>query len=134
MVRLSKKVEYGLIALRHIAAKSGGDLVTAKEVADHYHIPYELLAKVLQKLSKAGLIVSHQGVRGGYTLALSPSQLPVSSIIKALEGAQPMIAQCMIEGPESCGVFQVCTIKSPLTKVQANIEQAFKTMTLSEIV
>jgi Rrf2 family protein len=134
MVRLSKRVEYGLIALRHFAARSGNDPVAAKEIADSYHIPYELLAKVLQKLTKAGLIVSHQGVRGGYTLALNPRDLSVSRIINAIEGVQPMIAQCMIEGPESCGVFQVCTIKSPLTKVQANIEQAFNTMTLSEIV
>ncbi|MBI4535514.1 MAG: Rrf2 family transcriptional regulator [Ignavibacteriae bacterium] len=134
MVRLSKKVEYGLIAIRHVATRSNGELVTAKEIADRYHIPYELLAKVLQKLSKAGLIVSHQGVRGGYTLAKHPSEIRVSKVINAIEGTLPMIAQCMSEGPESCGVFSVCTIKSPLHKVQANIEQAFNSMTLMEIV
>ena len=134
MVRLSKKVEYGLIALRHFATRASGDIVTAKEIAESYNIPFDLLSKVLQKLTKAGVIISHQGVRGGYTLALNPSQLPVSRIINAIEGTQPMIAQCMVEGPDSCGVFPVCTIKSPLTKVQANIEMAFNTMTLSEIV
>jgi Rrf2 family protein len=134
MVRLSKKVEYGLIAIRHIATCATGDIVTAKEIADVYRIPYELLAKVLQKLTKAGLIVSHQGMHGGYTLARNPNEVPVSMIINAIEGSTPMIAQCMSEGPDSCGVFSVCTIKSPLTKVQANIERAFNTMTLSEIV
>ena len=134
MVRLSKKVEYGLIALRHFATRASGDIVTAKEIADVYRIPYELLAKVLQKLTKAGLIVSHQGVHGGYTLARNPDEVAVSMIINAIEGTTPMIAQCMSEGPDSCGVFNVCTIKSPLTKVQANIERAFNTMTLSEIV
>ena len=69
MVRLSKKVEYGLIAMRHIATRRGGDLVTAKEIAGTYKIPYELLAKVLQRLSKAGLILSVHGVHGGYSLA-----------------------------------------------------------------
>jgi Rrf2 family protein len=133
MVRLSKKSEYGLIAIRHIAAHAG-DIVTAKEISDVYRIPYELLAKVLQKLAKAGLVVSHQGVRGGYTLARRPSEVPVAMIIHAIEGAQPMIAQCMSEGPASCGVFSVCTIKSPLSKVQANIDRAFSTMTLAEIV
>jgi len=134
MVRLSKKVEYGLIAIRHIATRAIGEIVTAKEIADVYGIPYELLAKVLQKLTKSGLIASHQGVRGGYTLAKNPSEIPVSMIIRAIEGTQPVIAQCMSDGPISCTVFTVCTIKSPLTKVQANIEQAFSTMTLSEIV
>ncbi len=134
MVRLSKKVEYGLIALRHFATRGNRDLVTAKEISDVYHIPFELMSKVLQRLTKAGVITSHQGVHGGYALAMNPRELSVARIINAIEGAQPMIAQCMIEGPESCGVFPVCTIKSPLTRVQANIEQAFNTMTLSEIV
>jgi Rrf2 family protein len=132
MVRLSKKAEYGIIALRHVASVRG--VVTAKEIADTYRIPYELLAKVMQKLARAGLLVSHQGVRGGYSLARNPAQVQVSAIIHAIEGTAPVIAQCMSEGPASCGVFDVCTIKSPLHKVQANIERAFSDMTLAEIV
>lgn len=134
MVRLSKKVEYGLIAIRHIAAHAGGDVVTAKEIAVEYKIPYELLAKVLQRLTKAGLIMSHQGVHGGYSLAKRPDEVPVSVIIHAIEGTTPVIAQCLADGPDSCGVFTTCTIKSPLAKVQENIELAFSSMKLSEIV
>lgn len=134
MVRLSKKVEYGLIAIRDIAARSSGHVITAREIADTYKISYELLAKVLQKMAKAGLIVSHQGVHGGYTLARDPRDITVSRVINVIEGNIPMIAQCMVEGPDSCGVFDLCTIKSPLHKVQANIERAFDSMTLSEIV
>jgi Rrf2 family protein len=134
MVRLSKKVEYGLIAIRHIATRSVGDLMTAKEIAEIYGIPFEMLAKILQRLTKAGLVVSVQGVHGGYSLARRPEDIPVSVIINAIDGTHPVIAQCLSEGPESCGVFNTCTIKSPLTKVQANIERAFSSMTLSEIV
>jgi Rrf2 family protein len=134
MVRLSKKVEYGLIAIRHIATRPSGELVTAKEVSDAYGIPFEMLAKVLQRLTKAGLVLSVQGVHGGYALARRPEQIPVSEIINAIEGTPPVIAECLSGGPESCVVFSTCTIKSPLTKVQANIERAFSTMTLSEIV
>ncbi len=132
MVRLSKKAEYGLIAIRHIAAQR--DVLTAKEISTLYGIPFELLAKVLQKMTKAGLLVSHQGVHGGYALARPASEIPVATIIHAIEGTTPTIAQCMAEGAESCTVFTVCTIKSPLGKVQANIERAFSAMTLSEIV
>ncbi len=134
MVRLSKKVEYGLIAIRHIATCRPGDVVTAKEIADKYHIPYELLAKVLQKLSRSGLITSQQGMRGGYTLTKNPAEVSVSMIIGAIEGTNMGIAQCMTDGPDSCEVFKVCTIKSPLSKVQANIENAFNNMTLAQIV
>ena len=134
MVRLSKKVEYGLIAIRHIAAQRNEGVVTAKEIADRYGVPYDLLAKVLQKLARGGLIVSTQGVRGGYALAKNPNEISVSKIINAIEGNPMAIAQCIAEGPESCDVFRVCTIKSPLSKVQANIEHAFDTMTLAQIV
>ncbi len=134
MVRLSKKVEYGLIAIRHIATRTRGDVVTAKEIADCYQIPYELLAKVLQKLSRSGLITSQQGMRGGYTLEKNPHEVSVSMIIGAIEGTNMGIAQCMTDGPDSCEVFKVCTIKSPLSKVQANIENAFNNMTLAQIV
>jgi Rrf2 family protein len=131
---LSKKVEYGLIALRHIAVQSEGNVVTAKEIADLYRIPYEMLAKVLQKLTKAGLISSQTGVHGGYRLSGNADDVRVSAIIQAIEGSVPMIAQCLADGPDSCVVFPVCTIKSPLARVQANIERAFNTMTLAEIV
>jgi Rrf2 family protein len=111
-----------------------GNVVTAKEIAEKYQIPYELLAKVLQRLSRAGFITSHQGMRGGYMLAKNPNDVSVAMIINAIEGTNMGIAKCMTEGPESCDVFQVCTIKSPLSKVQANIESAFSSMTLAQIV
>lgn len=134
LVRLSKRVEYGLIAIRYIALQRSGEVVTAKEIADKHRIPYELVAKVLQRLARAGLIASQQGVRGGYALARNPDEVTIAMVINAIEGIPPVIAQCMAEGPESCEVFTNCTIKSPLTKVQANIDQAFRTMTIAQIV
>jgi len=134
VVRLSKRVEYGLIAIRHIATRPFGELVTAKEIAEKYSIPYELLAKVLQKLSKSGLITSVHGVRGGYALGRRPELIRVSDIISAIEGAKPAITECLGDGGHTCDVFDVCTIKSPLGKVQSSIDRAFHAMTLSEIV
>ena len=111
-----------------------GSVVTAKEIAQVYGIPYEMLAKVLQKLTRESLIVSYYGVHGGYQLAKSPGEVRVSSIINAIEGTAPMITQCLADGPGSCNIFPVCTIKSPLLKVQESIELAFHRMTLAEIV
>ena len=65
MFQLSKKADYGLIALKHLAQHSE-ESVSARQIADHYHIPAELLAKVLQKLVRKGLLVSQQGINGGY--------------------------------------------------------------------
>ncbi len=135
MLRLSKKVEYGIIAIRHIASHgTNSSITTAKEISVRYDIPYELLAKVLQKLTKGGLIVSHQGVHGGYQLARHAGSISISSIIRAIEGEAPAIVQCASDKSGRCVIFDTCTIKNPLEKIQSNIDQAFDKMTLAEIV
>lgn len=133
MLRLSKRVEYGLIAVRHIAALHVGTVVTAKEISDRYHIPFDLLAKILQRLSKSGLVIAQHGVKGGYLLSKSPDQIPLSLIVNAIEGRQ-VVAVCISEKNEDCRISETCTIKSSLFKIQNNVDQIFSTMLLSEIV
>src|SRR5262252_5324064 len=83
MFRLSKKSDYGLIALRHLA-QHADESVSAREIAAQYHIPAELLAKVLQRLARKGLLVSQQGINGGYVLAKDPSTISIVDVVKAL--------------------------------------------------
>lgn len=134
MFQLSKRVEYGLIALRHMAMKTPGQVFSAKEISREYDIPYDLLAKVLQKLARTGVIRSTQGVRGGYMLAKDPRELTVANVIRMIEEERPMIAECYVEGPDSCDIFSSCTIRKPLGKVQRNLNVLFDKMTLQEII
>ena len=134
MLQLSKKVEYGLIALRHMAMKPSGNVVTTKELAKEYDLPYELLAKIMQKLARGGVVRSLQGVKGGYTLAQRPSDLKVASIIRIIEDSKPMVAECYTEGPEGCYLFYNCTIRRPLGKLQRNLNVLFDRMTVQEII
>jgi len=69
MLRLSKKADYGLMAMKHLAEHADRGACSAKDVADSYRIPQELLAKILQRLVKAGLLKSQHGTHGGYVLA-----------------------------------------------------------------
>ena len=133
MLQLSKKVEYGLIALRHIAMKPG-QVYTAKEIAKEYDIPFELLAKVLQKLARNGVVRSLQGVRGGYSLGKRPNEITVSYIIHVIEEARPMVAECYSDGADSCYLFDNCTIRRPLGKLQSNLNVLFNSMTVQEII
>lgn len=134
MLQLSKKVEYGLIALRHMAMKPVGHVFTAKELAAEYDMPYELLAKVLQKLVKGGVIRSLQGVRGGYSLAKHPEELSVASVIRIIDDAKPMVTECYTDGADSCYLFGNCTIRRPLGKLQRNLNVLFDKMTVQEII
>jgi len=111
-----------------------GQVFTAKEIAAKYDVPYELLAKVLQKLSKAGVITSTQGIHGGYALARKPNELQVSHIISIIEEEKPTIAECYAEGGEDCQIFNVCTIRKPLGKMQQNLNLLLENTTLEQIV
>jgi Rrf2 family protein len=134
MFQLSKKVEYGLIAMRHMAMGHLGQVFTTKEIAEHYQIPYELLAKIMQKLAKQGFVASTQGVYGGYSLIRHPSELKVAAIISAIEDKPTVsIIQCESETPESCIIHTTCTIKNPLVKLQSNINRIFDEMTILEM-
>jgi Rrf2 family protein len=134
MLQLSKKVEYALIALRHMAMNSHGQVFTAKEIAAKYNISYELLAKVLQKLTKSGVVVSLQGMHGGYTLVKRPDQLQISHIINVIEEEKPTITECYAEGGEDCSIFDACTIRKPLEKIQYNLNLLFEKTTLEQII
>jgi len=135
MFQLSKKVEYALIAMRHMAIVRGTGVVTAKEIAEKYAIPYDLLAKVMQTLTRKGFISSFQGVRGGYILTLDPAQVKVSEVINAIEGTNTLsIVQCEVDDLESCSIHNTCTIKSPLIKLQANINSILDGMSIMEMV
>src|SRR5438309_913656 len=65
MLRLSKKSDYALIAMKHLALRSDRGSSSAREIAALYDIPIELMAKVLQRLVRRGLLASQQGTRGG---------------------------------------------------------------------
>jgi Rrf2 family protein len=100
MLRLSKKADYGLLAMRHLAAQSQGGAMSARELAETYDIPSELLAKVLQQLVRGGLLESRQGIRGGYGLARSASLISVADVIVAVDGTL-MVTPCS-EDDHSC--------------------------------
>ncbi|MFZ4622123.1 MAG: RrF2 family transcriptional regulator [Bacteroidota bacterium] len=133
MLKLSKKVEYGLIAIRHIASVNN-QISTVKDISERYSVPSDVLAKVMQKLTKGKLITSHQGAMGGYTLSRKADEISVMDVISVIEGTQVGIAQCFAEEPQNCSIFENCTIKNPLGKIQHNLEHVFNSMKVSEIV
>lgn len=117
MFRLSKKADYGLIALKHLAMHAD-ESISAREIAAHYHIPAELLAKVLQKLARKGLLVSQHGMNGGYVLARDPARISIVDVVEALEGP---ISITPCEKGDDCQQLQTCSVRDPLLKIKAKV-------------
>ena len=84
---LTRKAWYGLIAVKHLAEQPRQNSFSAKDLANSYGFPQEALAKILQGLARAGLLISHHGIKGGYTLVRDPDQISVLDVIKASEEA-----------------------------------------------
>jgi Rrf2 family protein len=83
---LTRTACYGLIAVKHLAEQPRESSVSAKDLADFHGFPQEALAKILQRLVRAGLLLSHHGIKGGYSLARDPHQISVLDVIRAIEG------------------------------------------------
>jgi Rrf2 family protein len=131
MLRLTKKADYGLMALKYLAEQtlaaegalrgsSYSQAQSAKDIADAYHIPPQLLAKILQTLARAGLLVSHAGTNGGYALARPASEISAFEVIRAIDG--PLFITSCITIHGTCDLDSHCTIKEPLRKVNDSIK------------
>ena len=129
MFSLSKKADYGLIALKHLARHSDVS-VSAREIASEYRIPAELLAKVLQRLARKGLLVSQQGTRGGYVLARDPSKISIVDVIEAIDG--PIgITPC--ERGSSCEQLEKCSVRDPLMAVRVKVVRVLNDTSIYEL-
>ena len=132
MLKLTKKADYGLIALKHLAAKPGdGRAASAKEIAEAYGIPLPLLAKILQKLTKTGLLQSLPGSSGGYKLAKRPERISALEVIHAIDG--PIILTTCFTTHGKCDQSEKCTVREPLRKVHEAIIQLLDRITISEM-
>ncbi len=132
MLKLTKKADYGLIALRHLASQAG--TASAKDIADAYRVPLPLLSKVLQTLVRNGLLASEQGASGGYRLARDPHEISALEVIRSIDG--PIIlTQCFTEHaePVQCDQSELCPVREPLRKVHEGILRLLSSITVADL-
>lgn len=130
VLRLSKKADYGLIALSYMAAAQR-PVVTAREVAERHAIPVELLAKVLQRLVRAGVLTSIQGIHGGYRLARIPEAISVAQVVEAIDG--PLMLTACDEQADRCDQYVKCSIRDPLHRIRERIVAALGDTSIHEL-
>src|SRR5580658_10868543 len=132
MLRLTKKADYGLMALKYLAEQGDAVARSAKDIAEAYHIPPPLLAKILQTLAKSGLLVSHAGTNGGYSLARPAKDISAFEVIRAIDG--PLFITSCITIHGACDLAGHCTIKEPLRKVNDSIKDLLSNIYISDLV
>lgn len=132
MLKLTKKADYGLIALRHLAMTVRQDeSSSAKQIAELYGVPLPLLSKVLQQLTRSGFLESLQGTNGGYRLAKPSTEISVLEVIQTIDG--PVILTSCFHEESDCDHTANCTVREPLRKVHDAISNLLNSITIADI-
>src|SRR5947209_10315494 len=131
MFKLSKKADYGLIAVKHLAMHRQEHACSANEIAEEYGISATLMAKVLQKLAHHSVVSAKHGSSGGYQLAKDPSQISALDVISAIDG--PVLITSCRTSHENCEATATCTVKEPLRRVNESMLTRTRPGTISHM-
>ena len=129
MLKITKKVEYALIAVRHLH-ENKEKLVPVSEISSSYGIPKEILAKTLQKLASSNIIESYKGPNGGYKASKKIESTTLNDFFEILEGPTA-IMDCYFEA--GCDHLNSCNIRAPINKINDSIRNLFDNLTLADI-
>lgn len=135
MLQLTKRTEYGLIALTLLAERED-EVVSVREICERFPVPRRLVAEVLKDLCRSQLVASHRGASGGYALARPARAISVGEVVGVLEG-RPSITSCTSLGSYvagSCDVEHVCPIRSPIQHLKSGIWELLERTSLEDLV
>lgn len=132
MIRMSKLTDYGIVLLTYLAREPVEPLHSARDLAALSRVPTPTVNKLLKKLSHAGLLISHRGANGGYTLARHPAEISVAQAISALEGPIA-ITECSTEVAGLCSLERVCPNRSGWRNISRAIRETLEKLSLSDI-
>jgi Rrf2 family transcriptional regulator, nitric oxide-sensitive transcriptional repressor len=128
-VMFSQTVEYALRAVIHLAHEAPAARTTA-QIADATRVPKDYLSKILQNLSKKGIVETQRGVGGGISLARTPTEITILDVINAVEPIKRYLA-CPLNLPNHGP--NLCPLHRRMDDAMATVEEAFRTSTLAEV-
>ena len=130
MLKLTRKTEYALIALRHLRLVDVDKVVSTKDIATNYNIPRPLLAKVLQELSQSDFVEPVQGPKGGYKLKANLDKITMTQFFEMMEGPLGLM-DCYFDS--NCELLDSCNIRTPINQLNESMRTMFDNMTLSDV-
>ena len=130
-MKLNRKVEFALIALRHMNSKKPGVLTPVKEISDLFGCSFDVTSQVLQKLAQAGVLRSVHGAQGGYQIVKSLQAVSFYELNSLLTG--PMgIAKCLHETGNVCGIRASCNIVTPVHNLNERLKAFYQNLPVAD--
>jgi len=130
MFKLSKKTEYSLLVLRHLA-RQGDEVCTVKDLARECRLPQPLLAKLMQQLARRNLVRSEQGVRGGYRLNRDLTQISLADVVESVDG--PISLTACKQDDDRCERHSFCDLKTTIAPVQRQMRKYLQEVRVSDL-
>ena len=131
MFKINRKIEYALIALRHIG-QFPDRLVSAKEICDTYQTPFDTTSRVLQIMVQHGVVKAEHGAYGGYKITKNLSTISFFELIEMVDGPV-QIADCFHGSYSQCDITSCCNVIAPMLNLNDRMAELFKTFTVQEL-
>ncbi len=133
MFKINRKIEYALIAIKHMSSKSPGQLTSAKEVCDIYHTPFDPTSRVLQIMTQHNVLHAEQGAKGGYQIIKNLGNFSMKDLSDMIIGPIE-IANCFHGKDYSeCTISPTCRIIAPMLNLNENIKELFDTIMIGDL-
>jgi FeS assembly SUF system regulator len=130
VIRLNRMTDYGVVVMSQMSQHGG--MLTAPELAQATGLPMPTVSKLLKQLAKSGLVESHRGVHGGYSMARALEDINAMEIIEALDG--PVALTDCVDGAEDmCNVQSLCPMRGGWDKVNKAVRKALTEVSLAEL-
>lgn len=130
MIRITKQTDYGIVLLTYLAGHTER-LFNAPELAAETHLPLPMVSKILKVLTREGMLASHRGVKGGYSLARLPEEISMAEVVAALEG--PIALTECIEVSSDCSHASLCRVRGNWQRINEAVRGALEGISLAEM-
>ena len=131
MIRLTRISDYGIVLMTELAARGDQEPRNARQVATAAGLPLPVVRKILKVLTREGLLASHRGSKGGYSLARSPEQISAAEMIAALDGPISLTECATHSG--LCEQEASCRVREPWKRINTVVHHALNSVTLAEL-
>lgn len=134
MNKINRKLEYALIALKHMRSKSQGERTTVSEISSLYRTPFDATARVLQQLVQHDILKSEQGIHGGYIIIKDLNHVSLYEVLEIVVGPVEL-AKCFSKekSESSCEIQNLCSILSPMQILNRRLIEFYRSIRLSEL-
>lgn len=133
MIRIAKLTDYGLVLMTVMARDGSLPVLTARDLASLSRLPFPTVSKLLKLLLQGGLLVSHRGIRGGYSLAKEPAEISVAEVIASIEGPIAL-TECSTDISGLCDLERSCPIRRNQRVISQVVRGALEKVTISDLI